>query len=67
MSTSSVLFLIRSSSFIQVIRTIIRVQMRSKFDQIRTWTAELAALGRLLIRSHLFSPVTRSTIISRTI
>ena len=37
-------FLIRSSSFLQVIRIIIRVQFSSKFGQIRSRTVELAAL-----------------------
>ena len=60
-------FLIRSSSLMQVIRTIIRVQMSSKFDKFRPRTAELAALERILIRSHLFLSVTRTTIISHTI
>ena len=40
-------FLIESSSFLQVTRTIIKSWTRSKFDQIRPWTAELAALERL--------------------
>ena len=37
-------FLIGSSSFLQVIRTTIRVGMSSKFGQIQPQTAELAAL-----------------------
>ena len=41
------LFLIGSSSFLQVRRTIIKSRRSLKFDQIRMWTAELAALGRL--------------------
>ena len=40
-------FLIRSSSFLQVMRTTIKSRTSSKFDQIQPWTAELAALGRL--------------------
>ena len=40
-------FLIGSSSFLQVTRTIIKSWTSSKFDQIRPWTAELAALERL--------------------
>ena len=40
-------FLIRSSSFLQVRRTTIKSWTRSKFDKIRPWTAELAALERL--------------------
>ena len=41
------LFLIGSSSFLQVRRTVIKSGLSSKFDQIGPWTAELAALGRL--------------------
>ena len=33
--------------FLQVSRTTIKSRMRSKVDQIRPWTAELAALERL--------------------
>ena len=40
-------FLIGSSSFLQVTRTTIKSWKSSKFDQIRSWTAELAALERL--------------------
>ena len=40
-------FLIGSSSFLQVTRTIINSWTSSKFDQIRPWTAELDALERL--------------------
>ena len=40
-------FFIRSSSFLQVTKTTIKFWMSSKFDQIRLWTAELAALERL--------------------
>ena len=39
--------LIGSSSFLQVRRTIIKSWTGLKFDQIRPWTAELAALERL--------------------
>ena len=39
-------FLIVSSSFLQVTTTI-KAWTSSKFDQIRPWTAELAALERL--------------------
>ena len=40
-------FLICSPSFLQVTRTTIKSWTSSKFDQIRPWTAELAALERL--------------------
>ena len=40
-------FLIRSSSFLQVTRTTIKAWTSSQFDQIRPWTAELAALERV--------------------
>ena len=40
-------FLIGSSSFLQVTRTTIKSWTSSKFDQIRPWTAELAALEGL--------------------
>ena len=46
-NTLAPLFLIGSSSFSQVRRTIIKSRPSSKFDQIGLWTAELAALGRL--------------------
>ena len=46
-NTLAPLFLIGSSSFLQVRRTTIRSRMSSKFDQIGPWTAELAALERL--------------------
>ena len=36
-------FLIGSSSLLQVMRTTIKSWTISKFDQIRPWTAELAA------------------------
>ena len=39
-------FLIGSSSFLQVARTTIKSWTSSKFDQIRPWTSELAALER---------------------
>ena len=41
------LFLIGSSSFLQVRRTTIKSWTSSKFDQIGLWTAELAALEHL--------------------
>ena len=41
------IFLIGSSSFLQVRRTTIKSLPSWKFDQIRPWTAELAALGHL--------------------
>ena len=40
-------FLIGSSSFLQVTRTTIKAWTSSKFDQIRQWTSELAALESL--------------------
>ena len=40
-------FLIGSSSFLQVTRTTIKSWKSLKFDQIRPWAAELAALERL--------------------
>ena len=47
-NTLAPLFLIGSSSFLQVTMTIIKFRMSSKFDQIRPeWTAELAALELL--------------------
>ena len=46
-NTLAPLFLIGSSSFLQVRRTTIKSWTSSKFDQIRPWTAELAALERL--------------------
>ena len=39
--------LIRSSSFLQVTRAIIKSQISSKFSQNRSWTVELAAPERL--------------------
>ena len=47
LNTLAPLFLIRSSSFLQVRRTTIKSWTSSKFDQIGPWTAELAALVRL--------------------
>ena len=46
-NTLAPLFLIRSSSILQVRRTIIKSWTSSKFDLIGPWTAELAALERL--------------------
>ena len=46
-NTQAPTFLIGSSSYLQVTRTTIKSLTSSKFDQIRPWTAELAALGRL--------------------
>ena len=46
-NTLAPLFLIGSSSFLQVTRTTLRSWTSSKFDQIRPWTAELAALEHL--------------------
>ena len=46
-NTPALLFLIGSSSFLQVRRTTIKSRLSSKFDQIGRWSAELAALGRL--------------------
>ena len=46
-NTLAPLFLIRSSSFLQVRRTTIKPWTSSKFDQIGPWTAELAALEHL--------------------
>ena len=48
-NTLAPLFLVRSSSFLQVRRTTIKSRPSSKFDQIGPWTAELAALGHLVI------------------
>ena len=44
MNTLAPLFLIGSSSFLQVRRTTIKSWTSSKFDLIGPWTAELAAL-----------------------
>ena len=46
-NTLAPLFLMGSSSFLQVRRTTITSWTSSKFDQIGPWTAKLAALGRL--------------------
>ena len=46
-NTLAPLFLIRSSSYLQVTRTSITSRMSSKFGQIGPSTAELAALERL--------------------
>ena len=46
-NTLAPLFLIGSSSFLQVRGTTIKSWTSSKFDQIGTWTAELIALERL--------------------
>ena len=46
-NTLAPLFLIGSSSFLQVRRTTIKFWTSSKFDQIGPWTAELATLERL--------------------
>ena len=46
-NTLAPLFLIGSSSFLQVRRTTIKSRPRKKFDQIGQLTAELAALGHL--------------------
>ena len=46
-NTLAPLFLIGSSSFLQVTGTIIKAWTSSKFDQIRPLTAESAALERL--------------------
>ena len=46
-TTLAPLFLIESSSYLQVMRTSIRSRTSSKFGQIGPRTAELAALERL--------------------
>ena len=46
-NTPAPLFLIGSSSLLQVRRTTIKSRSSSKFDQIGSRTAELAALGGL--------------------
>ena len=51
-NTLALSFLIGSSSFLQVTRTTIKAWTSSNFDQIRPWTAELAAL-ELLEKSPL--------------
>ena len=40
-------FLIQSSSFFHVTRTVIRSRMGTKLGEIQPWTAELAALEHL--------------------
>ena len=50
--------LIGSPSFLQVIRTTIRVRVSSKFGQIQPWTADVAALEcleRTTIKSRMSS------------
>ena len=49
LNTPAPSFLIVSSSFMQVIRTIIKSLMSSNFGQIQPWTVELAARDRLKI------------------
>ena len=46
-NTLAPLFLIGTSSFLQVRRTTIKSWTSSKFDQIGPWTADLAALEQL--------------------
>ena len=46
-TTLAPLFLIGSSSFLQVTRSTIKAWMGSKFGQIRHWTVGLAAFMRL--------------------
>ena len=46
-ATLALLFLIESSSFLQVTRITITSRMSVNFRQIPSWTAELAALERL--------------------
>ena len=46
-NTLAPLFLIGSSSFLQMRKTTIKSWTSLKFDQIGPWTAELAALERL--------------------
>ena len=43
MNTLASSFLIGCSSFLPITRTSIKSRMSSKFDQIRSWTAEFAA------------------------
>ena len=79
-STLAPSFLIGSSSFLQVTRTIIKAWMGSNLGKIPPLTSELAALERLkkmsynlvstlapsfLIRSSSYLQVTRTSIISR--
>ena len=47
LNTLAPLFLIRSSSLLQIRSTTIKYRTSLKFDQIGPWTAELAALVRL--------------------
>ena len=47
MTTLAPLFMIGSSSFLQVTMSTIKAKMGLKFGQIRPWTMELAALERL--------------------
>ena len=49
MNTLAISFLIGSSSFLQVTRTIIKIWMGLNFGQIQQQTTELAALERLKI------------------
>ena len=51
-NTLAPLFLIGSSSYLQVWGTTIKSRRSSKFDQIGPWTAELAALERLEKNPH---------------
>ena len=53
MNTLAPLFLIESSSYLQVTRTTIISQTSSNFGQIRPRTVELAALERLE-KKHTF-------------
>ena len=46
-NTLALSFLIGSSSFLQVTRTTIKSRISSKVEQIRPWSAELAALEHL--------------------
>ena len=46
-TTLAPLFLLESSSFLQITRTSIKSRMGLKFGEIRPQTAELAALERL--------------------
>ena len=55
--TFSQLFLIRSFSYLQVIRTCIKAWMSLTFGQILPLTTELAALERLKNRCHHFFSV----------
>ena len=81
MSTLAPLYLIGSSSFLQVTRTTIKACMSSNFGRIPPLTLELVALERLkkksynlvstlapsfLIRSSSYLQITRTSIISQT-